>query len=103
MFLVCPIWLPIFFIFVNEPGLGRLINLAWSSFDHESSSLSTRPDFRLCDLKINHLLSLEVRDLQGSHGEVAEPADGRRVRLPLDQVVLMIQRFLAQVLVVRIC
>jgi hypothetical protein len=30
IFLVCPICLPIFFfLFVNEPGLGTLIDLAW--------------------------------------------------------------------------
>jgi len=54
----------IFFIFINELGLGIFINLAWlqhhfhlvldettvdlnpQPYDHESSLVSTRPDFR---------------------------------------------------------
>jgi hypothetical protein len=59
--LACPIWLPIFFLyFQNEPELGTEIdpgmvmtpfpssilgrNLNPQPYDHESNSLTTRPD-----------------------------------------------------------
>jgi len=63
VFLVCPIWLPVFFIHVtSKPGLGTGIDpdmaifkpfpssVGWDSnpqpFDHESNSLTTKPGFR---------------------------------------------------------
>ncbi len=57
---MCPIWLP-FFPLINEPGLGAGVDpgmaltpfpssIEWDSnprpFNHESSSPTSRPDFR---------------------------------------------------------